>query len=277
VSAIGVSVALAVWAGFVSPTPCFASTYFVTASGYASDNLLNDRCTPTGGGGSASCGLSVTHIFTGFPGLNRSGDIQVLADAKSGNMTVSAQSSGVASISYGAAEIGETLTFAGNIMANTTVTINMTGFWALGNHGSAIASLELQDPTSGFFTGGSVCAGVAQGGCFYNYPGTKVSVTGSSYAIQSKVNISAHRSLLAIFEIQGDSESLFQADSSSTFVSDPITIDLPPGVTFTSASGEFLTAVGGVPETSTWAMMLIGFAGLGLAGYRRAWRPAIIA
>jgi hypothetical protein len=29
-------------------------------------------------------------------------------------------------------------------------------------------------------------------------------------------------------------------------------------------------AVGGaVPETSTWAMMLIGFAGLGYAGYRR--------
>jgi hypothetical protein len=27
--------------------------------------------------------------------------------------------------------------------------------------------------------------------------------------------------------------------------------------------------VEGVPEASTWAMMLIGFAGLGLAGYRR--------
>jgi hypothetical protein len=25
-----------------------------------------------------------------------------------------------------------------------------------------------------------------------------------------------------------------------------------------------------VPEPSTWAMMLVGFAGLGLAGYRRA-------
>ncbi len=28
-----------------------------------------------------------------------------------------------------------------------------------------------------------------------------------------------------------------------------------------------------VPEASTWAMMLIGFAGLGFAGYRRRLRP----
>jgi hypothetical protein len=32
----------------------------------------------------------------------------------------------------------------------------------------------------------------------------------------------------------------------------------------------------GVPEASTWAMMLLGFAGLGYTGYR-ARRPAIAA
>jgi hypothetical protein len=35
-------------------------------------------------------------------------------------------------------------------------------------------------------------------------------------------------------------------------------------------------AVGGIapaPEASTWAMMLIGFAGLGYAGYRRVREP----
>ena len=37
--------------------------------------------------------------------------------------------------------------------------------------------------------------------------------------------------------------------------------------------------VGAVPEASTWAMMLIGFAGLGVAGYRRTkdGRAALIA
>ena len=29
-----------------------------------------------------------------------------------------------------------------------------------------------------------------------------------------------------------------------------------------------------VPETSTWALMLLGFAGLGYAGYRRRWALA---
>jgi hypothetical protein len=32
-----------------------------------------------------------------------------------------------------------------------------------------------------------------------------------------------------------------------------------------------------VPEASTWAMMLIGFAGLGIAGYRVAQKPAVAA
>jgi hypothetical protein len=37
-----------------------------------------------------------------------------------------------------------------------------------------------------------------------------------------------------------------------------------------NGSGVFAVGVGTVPEPSTWAMMLIGFAGLALAGYRRA-------
>jgi hypothetical protein len=43
----------------------------------------------------------------------------------------------------------------------------------------------------------------------------------------------------------------------------PINLNAPPVVT-------------GVPEASTWAMMLLGFAGIGFAGYRRV-RPAIAA
>jgi hypothetical protein len=40
--------------------------------------------------------------------------------------------------------------------------------------------------------------------------------------------------------------------------------------TYNDAYGANLTFNSAVPEPSTWAMMLIGFAGLGFAGYRRA-------
>jgi hypothetical protein len=36
------------------------------------------------------------------------------------------------------------------------------------------------------------------------------------------------------------------------------------------------TAVGAVPEPSTWAMMILGFAGVGLIAYRRKSKPALM-
>jgi hypothetical protein len=48
------------------------------------------------------------------------------------------------------------------------------------------------------------------------------------------------------------------------------------GPSFANSSYKFLTTIAvapslvAAPEPSTWAMMLLGFAGLGFAGYRRA-------
>jgi hypothetical protein len=36
-------------------------------------------------------------------------------------------------------------------------------------------------------------------------------------------------------------------------------------------------SVGGVPEPSTWAMMILGFAGVGFMAYRRKSKPVMIA
>jgi len=40
------------------------------------------------------------------------------------------------------------------------------------------------------------------------------------------------------------------------------------------ANQNFTLVIGEVPEPSTWAMMLLGFAGLGFSGYRRTRKPA---
>jgi hypothetical protein len=49
-----------------------------------------------------------------------------------------------------------------------------------------------------------------------------------------------------------------------------LNLTLPDGASVTTASGVFDNFVSAtVPEPSTWAMMLLGFAGLGFAGYRQ--------
>jgi hypothetical protein len=49
-----------------------------------------------------------------------------------------------------------------------------------------------------------------------------------------------------------------------------VSLALPTGVSYTSDSGAFLSSPAtAVPEPSTWAMMLLGFAGLAFVGYRQ--------
>jgi hypothetical protein len=57
----------------------------------------------------------------------------------------------------------------------------------------------------------------------------------------------------------------------SASVEDPITVTLPTGVTYTSASGRFLTAAG-VPEPAGWACLICGLGLLGAAARGRRTR-----
>ncbi len=47
-----------------------------------------------------------------------------------------------------------------------------------------------------------------------------------------------------------------------------------PGTFF---QGQFITEVAAVPEPSTWAMMILGFAGVSFMAYRRKSKPALMA
>jgi len=57
----------------------------------------------------------------------------------------------------------------------------------------------------------------------------------------------------------------------SASIDDPFQLALPDGVTATFASAS------AAPELSTWAMMLLGFAGVGFMTYRRKSKPALMA
>ena len=48
-------------------------------------------------------------------------------------------------------------------------------------------------------------------------------------------------------------------------------------ITFLSTASLTFQAISGVPEPSTWAMMLLGFAGVGFMAYRRKSKPALMA
>jgi hypothetical protein len=48
-----------------------------------------------------------------------------------------------------------------------------------------------------------------------------------------------------------------------------------PAASDEGLSTSFTLVRGAVPKPSTWAMMLLGFAGLGYAGYRKAKQTAV--
>jgi hypothetical protein len=72
---------------------------------------------------------------------------------------------------------------------------------------------------------------------------------------------------------------------SDTAIFDNTTIaklGLTPGTyTWTWGSGadadSFVVDVASVPEPATWAMMILGFAGIGFMAYRRKSKPALMA
>ena len=61
-------------------------------------------------------------------------------------------------------------------------------------------------------------------------------------------------------------DTIVSADTTST----PISLLPWPGRAPEAYSPSIITYTTGVPEASSWAMMLLGFAGLGVAGYRKA-------
>jgi hypothetical protein len=77
-------------------------------------------------------------------------------------------------------------------------------------------------------------------------------------------------------QVSVSARSSGQGDSGSTAMAfiDPFFSSNDPGVQFDFSPG-LLEGVSAVPEPSTWAMMILGFAGIGFMGFRRTRKSAL--
>jgi hypothetical protein len=122
-------------------------------------------------------------------------------------------------------------------------------------------------------------AGFAVGGEFTCSPTLVPSGCGSgAFALSASADdspLNDHTFSIFIEATGSLNGSLGPVGSFSAFVDPQVSIDCAKA-TFADCSAYSLvvapdsfTTASGVPEPSTWALMLIGFAGLGVAGYRR--------
>jgi hypothetical protein len=121
------------------------------------------------------------------------------------------------------------------------------------------------------------------------YQSADVASTGAqSFTFSPDIHVAAGNQYVAYLSVYGDSAANGTTEMPFNFYADNVV----PGINYfvwnnTNGGGapqgnpswnyfadygtaQFSATVSGVPEPSTWAMLLLGFAGLGFAGYRRA-------
>jgi hypothetical protein len=96
----------------------------------------------------------------------------------------------------------------------------------------------------------------------------------NSISIQLGTTVLTGADLIGISGVLGEGMQGNSADNQLVTIRglDPFTT-----VTFATTGNAFEFTLASVPEPSTWAMMLLGFAGLGIAGYRVRRNSAVVA
>jgi hypothetical protein len=98
--------------------------------------------------------------------------------------------------------------------------------------------------------------------------GVTIADTAPNFTVNATVDLNKHPKIGLSLSV-----SAFTFGNATADVSDPITIHVTPGVTWTSASGLFLTNVPGpapapgtaIPEPASWLLLGLGLLGLGSA------------
>jgi len=252
----------------------------LAAAGTRADafNEIDSPCVNFGGS-EVACSVSgsVANNLVTYSGSGSS-----YANSATGDLTANAESSGAYSgvypnaYGYAAtdAEIYDTLTFQGPIDANSTVTITMTG---IGNYSPGFFSTTYGH-TDGLAFGVTQITVYDMSGtlldrktsCGQDTPvGPLCGLVDRTYTPFNSISVTMDLNTEQTVEVEFSVAAYAKGDASAS-VHDPITITMPEGVSFTSASGKFLTEVPSTPEPATWAMVLFGFLGLGFMARRWA-------
>lgn len=225
-----------------------------------------------GSAGGANCpnspcffNLSQTSAATGSTSSNNSGStatanlalgfVSATASATTDNNFNGAQSHAVIwdTVTFSGAKPGDvaTLTISGS--ATVSLPLPVTGDTARANAAAILVDENLFPYGVGYFLSGNASTAVPSG----------------SYSVQAQASINNGDPYLLLVYVDayaGLNGGPFPGGSAS--ISDPWHLDVPFDVTATFASAS------AAPEPSTWAMLLLGFAGIGCMAYRRKSRLA---
>lgn len=160
-----------------------------------------------------------------------------------------------------------TLTFYGGNGVNTSSTSETLGLFDYKGSINALLGDQFSVPVyTDLGTGNSYgTADVASG------PISQFSVTLSAAAI-ADLNVAAHNAGDTRFVIGGSLQSI-----SGPFANEQLFAIFGPQAALSSPAFLTLDTVAAVPEPSTWAMMILGFAGVGFMAYRRRQSAALTA
>jgi hypothetical protein len=174
-----------------------------------------------------------------------------------------------AALLCGASLLGETAPAAASVL-NFTCSSNCT----------YVDSNNVQESYTGSFTYDSSPPASAShvSSATFNLPG----FTGGSLFSFSFENTAGSRERIFLENAAAtELEITFLKSDLNTGVeasTDPTLSGLTNGLGASSLNGDFtISSVSAVPELSTWAMMILGFAGIGFMAYRRKSKPAFMA